>query len=155
MQYNLSGSSVGFVLSLNEIAWIRQAYPRLFYNEEAGKIAGYFDLHSSYKNITITDSYDLRIDLVRLDPPFIPQVFEVGNRIRKTSVLYNRPLIDLHQYEDNKLCLIRPDAFLKRFYNAHFILPNFFEIIKAVLYWQAYYERYGVEPWPAEEHGWK
>ena len=155
MQYNLSGSSVGFVLSRNEIAWLRQAYPRLFYNEEAGKIAGSFDLQSSYKNITITDSYDLRIDLVRLDPPFIPQVFEVGNRIRKTSVLYNRPLIDLHQYEDNKLCLIRPDAFLKRFCNAPFILPNFFEIIKAVLYWQAYYERYGVEPWPGEEHGWK
>lgn len=155
MQYNHSGSSVGHVLSKQEIAWLRQAYPRLFYNEEAGKIAGYFDLHSSYKNITITDSFDLRIDLVRLDPPFIPQVFEVGNRIRKTSVLYNRPLIDLHQYEDNKLCLIRPDAFLKRFRNAPFILQNFFEIIKAVLYWQAYYERYGVEPWPAEEHGWK
>lgn len=155
MQYNHSGSSLGFVLSKQEIAWLRQVYPRLFYNEEAGKIAGYFDLHSSYKNIPITDSYDLRIDLVRLDPPFIPQVFEVGNRIRKTSGLYNRPLIDLHQYEDNKLCLIRPDAFLKRLHKSPFTLQAFFEIIKAVLYWQAYYERYGKEAWPAEEHGWK
>lgn len=155
MQYNHTGSSVGFMLNRQEIAWLHQQYPRLFYNEGAGKIAGYFDFHSTFRDITITDSYDVRIDLVRTDPPCIPQVFEVGNRIRKTSMLYKRPLIDLHQYGDNKLCLIRPDAFMRRVLRSPFTLQNFFEIIKAVLYWQSYYERYGKEAWPAEEHGWK
>lgn len=155
MQYNHSGSSMGFMLSRQEQAWLRQEYPRLFYNEKAGKIVGFFDFRSTYSNIPITDSYEVYIDLVRTDIPCIPQVFEVGNRIRKTARLYNRPLIDLHQYDDNKLCLIRPDSFLKRLNKEPFTLQLFFEIIKAVLYWQSYFERYGKEAWPAEEHGWK
>lgn len=146
---------MGFMLNGHEITWLRQEYPRLFYNDKAGKIAGYFDFHSKFRNITITDSYDIRIDLVRIDPPCIPQVFEVGNRIRKTALLYNLPLIDLHQYDDNKLCLIRPDVFFRRLTKAPFTIQDFCEIVKSVLYWQSFLERYGTEAWPAEEHGWK
>lgn len=87
-----------------------------FYLLHERKAYGYFSFSSEYENLQrITTSYEIAIDFARLEYRCPPHVHEVGGRIRKVAKLANKPLIDLHQYSDNRLCLICPDVFMYLF----------------------------------------
>lgn len=117
MRYNSSVPSLGARLTDEEIVWLHQYQPHIFYFHKEGKAYGYFALNAQYAGKRIIDKYEIAIDFARLENRAIPLVYEVGGRIRKTACLYNKPLIDLHQYDDNHLCLIRPDIFWGAFLN--------------------------------------
>lgn len=155
MRYSYTGSSLGAELTEEEYAWIKTEQPRMFYLHPERKAYGYFAISSQFENLQrITTQYEIAIDFARLEYNRLPFVYEVGGRIRKVAKLYNKPLIDLHQYSNNRLCLIRPDVFMYLFHNRPFNIQYLCKIISSHLYWQAYIEFYGVEPWPGEEHGW-
>lgn len=155
MRYNSSVPFLGARLTDEEIVWLHQYQPHIFYFHKEGKAYGYFALNAQYAGKRIIDKYEIAIDFARLENRAIPLVYEVGGRIRKTACLYNKPLIDLHQYDDNHLCLIRPDIFWGVFFKRGFTIQYLFVLVSAFLYWQAYFERYGCGPWPGEEHGWE
>lgn len=155
MRYSYTGSTLGAELTKQEQIWLKSHQPRLYYFHKERKAYGYYTFSSSYANYeNITTTYEIAIDFARLECNQLPFVYEVGGRIRKTSKLYNMPLVDLHQYEDNRLCLIRPDVLIKTYQGKNFRIEDLSSIINSHLYWQAYYELYGKEPWPGEEHGW-
>ena len=155
MRYSYTGATLGAELTEHEQLWLKQNQPRLFYLHDERKACGYFSFSSQYGDLEkITTSYEIAIDFARLEYHRLPLVYEVGGRIRKAARLYNMHLIDLHQYEDNRLCLIRPDVLMKVFYNRPIEIDQLCTIIRSHLYWQAYFENHGEAPWPGEEHGW-
>ncbi len=155
MRYDFTGKTLGCELTENEQLWLRSHQPQLFYFHPERKAYGYFSFRSIYQDEPITDKYEIAIDFAHVEYRGLPLVYEVGNRIRKTAKLYGKLLIDLHQYSDNRLCLMRPDVFIGIFAKRAFNIQYLCVIINAFLYWQSYYERYGKEPWPGESHGWK
>lgn len=155
MRYNTAGKTLVCELMPNEVTWLRANQPRLIYLPSHGKVYGYFSFCSQFENCEqISDTYEIAIDFNSMEFRGLPKVYEVGGRIRKVAKLYNLPLCDLHQYDDNRLCLIRPDVFINVFEKRPFTIQLLTTIINSFLYWQSHYERYGCAPWPAEEHGW-
>lgn len=155
MRYSYTGKALGAELIQPEQDWLKKHQPNLFYFHNERKAYGYFSFSSRYKSYEkVSTYYEIAIDFARLEFNKLPFVYEVGGRIRKTAKLYNLPLIDLHQYDDNHLCLMRPDIMMKTIYNTTFNIEHFCTIIRSHLYWQAYFELYGITPWPGEEHGW-
>lgn len=155
MRYRYTGASLGAELTQDEQSWLKQNQPRLFYLHEERKAYGYFSFsmkHENFKKISAT--YEIAIDFARLEFDYLPYVYEVGGRIRKTAKLYNLPLIDLHQYSNNRLCLMRPDVLIGVFKKNRLSIELYCKILSSYLYWQAHFERYGITPWPGEEHGW-
>ena len=156
MRYSYTGASLGSELTIREQEWLKESQPRLFYLHDERKAYGYYTISSSYADFgKITTTYEIAIDFARLEFNILPYVYEVGGRIRKTAKLYNMPLVDLHQYKDNRLCLMRPDVLIQMFRGRNMQIEDLLLILNSHLYWQAYFELYGKEPWPGEEHGWK
>lgn len=153
MQYSYTGKTLGYELTTEEQRWLKYHQPKLFYFHEERKAYGYFSFRSSFQNCVIPDEYEIKIDFARLEYKMIPYVYEVGNRIERAARLYNKPLIDLHQYEDHHLCLIRPDVFVGLFIKRGFFISDLCILINSFLYWQSYFYTFGKEPWPGEEHG--
>ena len=141
-------------LTLWEEKWLKRTYPSLRYFSTHRLIYGTFKFDATFKGIRIIDTYILSIDLTPRNYKRIPNVYEEGGRIKKVSKLLNKPLIDLHTYPNGLQCLIRPDKELERF-KYGFPLPLFFKLLTSHFYWQSYIERFGIEPWPGEKHGWE
>ena len=84
----------------------------------------------------------------------MPLVFDVKKRVRKVAKKDNLRLEDMHVYEDNMLCITLPEFVREKKMKNGFDLEIFFEdVLEEVLYWHAYYEKYGHEPWKALPHG--
>ena len=155
MRYSFTGKTLGCELDENEQLWLKTNQPQLFYLHRERKAYGYFSFNSVYDcGVHICDKYEIAIDFNRMEYRSLPKVYEVGNRIRKVAKLYNKDLIDLHQYPDNRLCLLRPDVFTAVFEKRPFTIHIFCEIINSFIYWPSYFEKFGQGPWAAEEHGW-
>ena len=108
-----------------------------------------------YKGKIIKGSYCLKIDFNRMDGGVLPQVFDIKNRIKKVAERNNLKLEDMHVYENNmRLCLTLPSFVKEKKMQNGFDFKIFFEnVLEEVLYWHAYYEKYGREPWKALSHG--
>ena len=153
MRYSYSGKTLGCELTESEQLWLRNEQPQLFYLHKERKAYGFFSFKSVYNECQITDRYEIAIDFARLEYYRLPIVYEVGNKIAKVAKIHNKPLIDLHQYNDRHLCLIRPDVFYGIFSQRQFDIQDFCILINSFLYWQSYFDIYNQEPWPGEEHG--
>lgn len=153
MQYSYSGKALVCELTQTEQLWLRNEQPQLFYLHNERKAYGYFSFNSVYNGCQISDRYEIAIDFARLENHRLPLVYEVGNKIWKVAKLHNKPINDLHQYDDRHLCLIRPDVFLGLFYHRPFDIQDLCILINSFLYWQSYFYIYNQEPWPGEKHG--
>lgn len=139
-------------LTIKEQEWLRANHPKLFYYADSGHIIGDFDFRATFSNVTIKDRYEIDIALFERDF-VLPTVYVTNNRIERARHKLGRARADMHIYEDNSICLIRPDK-VKDYY-PHLIvtLPKFMYHLTTYFYWQSYLEIYGCEPWKGEEHG--
>lgn len=142
------------LLTEREITWLRNNYPRLHYFPSHKLIYGVFEFDATFKGERIIDRYVLSIDLTPKLYGGLPHVYDDAGRIKQMAKMLNRPLIDLHNYENGGQCLIRPDKFEER-YPYGISLPQFFNLLTSHFFWLSYMERFNKEPWEGEKHGWE
>jgi len=82
----------------------------------------------------------------------LPEVYETKGKIERFAKIKNKKLVDFHQYEDGKLCLIRSDEY-EKWYPHGLELHRLMDNIVTHLYWVSYFYRYDKEPWPSQPHG--
>ena len=141
-----------YVLTHNDIEWLKVNQPRLTYNHSSNTLTGVFRFSCQYEDKeVITDTYEVKILFNSTER--LPLVYETGGKIRKTASMQGKPLEDLHQYQDNHLCLIRWDK-MKDFYKDGFNFNTFMSHLETHFYWLSYVYRYNKEPWSADPHGW-
>lgn len=141
-----------FVISNLDIVWLKVNYPRLTFYPKDNILAGELTFSCEYADReNITDSYQILIMFNSRE--LLPEVYELSGKILRTSKIMGISVRDLHQYEDGRLCLIRWDK-LDDWYKNGFNIQDFMRHIESHLYWTSYVDRYGVEPWSAEKHGW-
>lgn len=141
-----------YVLTHNDIEWLKVNQPGLTFNCSTNTLTGIFSFSCQYDDKeVITDTYDVKILFNSTER--LPLVYETGGKIRKTAQMQAKPLEDLHQYQDNHLCLIRWDK-MKDLYKDGFDFITFMSHLETHFYWLSYVYRYNKEPWPADPHGW-
>ena len=135
-----------FEVTNKDLEWLKVNQPGLTFNHSTKTLNGVFSFSCQFADKeVITDSYQIE---VKFDSPErLPLVFEMGGRIRKTAKMQEKPLEDLHQYEDNHLCLIRWDK-MKDWYKNGFDFKAFIRHLETHFYWLSYVYRYNNEPWP-------
>lgn len=140
-------------LTTQEQEWLRVNHPKLFYYSDYGHIVGDFEFRATYNNITIKDRYEIDIALFKRHI-VLPTVYVTNNRIERARCKLGRDRADMHIYEDNSICLIRPDKVKDYYPNLIVTIPVFMYHLTTYFYWQSYLETYDSEPWKGEEHGW-
>lgn len=141
-----------YELEKEDLEWLKVNQPGLTFNPQTKTVSGIITFSCQYADKeTITDSY--QIEILFNSPERLPLVYEVGEKIHKIANMQNKPLNDLHQYEDNHLCLIRWDK-MKDWYKNGFDFKTFMYHLETHFYWLSYVYRYNKEPWPADQHGW-
>ena len=139
-------------LTQENLDWLKVNQPGLTFDRSSKTLSGVFKFSCQYENKeVITDSYEVKISFKSTEP--LPMVYETGGKIRRTAMLQGKPLNDLHQYDDNHLCLIRWDK-MKDWYKDGFDFETFMGHLETHFYWLSYVYRYNTEPWPADPHGW-
>lgn len=135
----------------DQIEWLGENFPQLFYDRAHNNILGTVEFSRQYKGKeTVSDKYEILINLNF--GILLPAVYETGGKIKHLAKVKGKKIEDLHQYSDGKLCLIRPDEFWK-FYPYGFDIKRLMENIVSHLYWVSYISRFDEEPWPAQPHG--
>lgn len=141
-----------FIITDSDIIWLKVNYPTLTFYPEDNVLAGELAFSCRYMyHEEITDMYQILVKFNSRE--MLPEVYELSGKILRTSKIMSKSIRDLHQYEDGRLCLIRWDK-LDYWYKNGFNIRDFMKHIQTHLYWTSYVDRYGVEPWPAERHGW-
>lgn len=141
------------VMSINDIEWMREKHPGLFYFEKHNGLAGKFSFRAQLADMElIDDHYIIAIYCGSLIDSPIPAVYEIDGRIKRISQILGVDTADLHMNDDGSLCIIRPDKF-KIWYPYGFDIKTFEHNLVTHFYWLSYRERYGKEPWKGEEHG--
>lgn len=141
-------------LTADEIKWLGENYPQLFYDAESGIIQGTISFRMHYQSKeNISDSYFIKIDMSNMESRSdLPIVYNPDNRILKIAKRKKKFFGDLHLNSDNSLCLIFPPK-VSQYYPNGFSISTFITHLCSHLYWVSYYERYNEEPWPGEKHG--
>lgn len=140
-------------LTESEISWLRDNYPELTFDSVRNSLSG--NLHFCLQYVdspVITDDYSIEVLFNEEDYSLLPVVKETGGKIRHLAQLANIPLDALHQYDDDQVCMVRPDK-VWQWYPYGFDLPTFMEHLKTHFYWVSHTATYGKEPWPGEPHG--
>ena len=141
---SLTDEKVEFLLG--EVAELKSKYGLLHLKqkEEKAFLIGKLDFTATLDEETISDSYQIKIELPQSYPDIPPVTEEIGGRIPKN--------IDHHVYPDNTLCLGPPLKILLKFKKEPTIL-NFVEnFLIPILYWHSYREKYPEKPLPAYPH---
>lgn len=141
-------------LSERDKEFLRSKAPLLNYDPDKGFIVGTlsFDLRYEALDETITDEYQIEIDLNNVSQSGVPVVRETGNRIVNIAKQKRMNPIDLHIGLDNTLCIIIPAKEKERYPNG-FDLQELIKHIQEHLYWVSYYEKHDKAPWKAYGHG--
>jgi len=162
---------VHFKLTESDKTWLVTYFPNLRFAENKGtetivgplEFDAYYDktqdifIHFPNDDYTgkyrIQDNYDVQIELVSSDFSILPQVKEIGGRIKQLGKQKKIPLYELHINDDGTACLSgKYDQ--QEFYNKGFILKDFFyKMIIPFFYDQSFYEKYN--EWPRDwwSHG--
>lgn len=141
-----------YEITSKDIEWLKVNQPKLTFDHTNKTLSGVFEFSCKFANEeAITDSYQIEVHF--LSPEKLPLVYETGGKIRKIAKMQEKPLEDLHQYQDNHLCLIRWDK-MKDWYKNGFDFETFMRHLETHFYWISYVYRYNKEPWPADPHGW-
>lgn len=89
----------------------------------------------------IEDSYYIKI---KFNPSGIPKIYETKGRIEKIASLNKKPLIDMHQYpEDKHLCLAHPLKLKNRLYPAFNLEVFMDEFVVPYFIMQTYFAKHG------------
>jgi hypothetical protein len=141
------------ILTPSEIRWIKNKYPNIKIDNKKISIKGQIYFNRSYNEITINDSYEIEIILKTKENSILPQVKEVGGKIREIANNLNKPLIDLHvNNNDNTLCLCIYKK-EKEYFLDDFDIKIFFEqLLEPYLYWISYFNKYKRKPWGEYAH---
>jgi len=135
--------------------WLSNKYPGLSVTRENGVkiISGEFDLWASYKEVTLRDSYQIRIELQSSLVSDLPTVIETDGRIKKLAENNNIPINDLHTYDNNQICLcVKPSE--ATFFPKGFSFQDFIELLVVPFFYaQKYFEEYKIWPWDSYSHG--
>lgn len=154
-------------LTIDDRRWLKQNYPKLNFTFEKDTeiIEGSFEFKASFDKETkqyiinppidnckdlnyIEDAYQVRIILSNKESDF-PIVQETAKRIKNLAYKLNKPLIDLHIYENGTGCIIGPydesgDISIKNFINGP-VLQFFYD--------QSFYEKFREWPRGTYSHG--
>lgn len=141
-------------LTEQEVTILKEKQPLLRYDKEKGLINGTFQLNHHFKDKqTIKETFEIEVRVCAIENRNMwPPVYNTDNKIQRIAERKNIPIIDLHTFENNKLCLGLPIRF-KEIYQQGFTIQRFIEHLAEFFYWVAYRERYNEEPWRAEAHG--
>ena len=143
-------------LNALEINWLENNYPLLHFDKKRNRIQGTIEFNLCYEGTgkRINDHYQIEIDLNhRANGGILPVVRETTGKILKIAQRKMMNPIDLHINEKNgELCLIIPMKESER-YPQGFSLIEILEHLKQHLYWVSYRDRYDVEPWQGQGHG--
>ncbi|WP_455082554.1 hypothetical protein [Porphyromonas endodontalis] len=132
---------------------MQNKYPQLKYDRDRSIIKGPVPINHTYQGTTIKEVFQIKINLWAMrNRKEYPHVYNTDGRIRKIAKRKKINHIDLHVYDNDRLCLGLPERF-SEYYPLDFELPLFFKHLSEHLYWIAYYERYNQAPWLAEKHG--
>ena len=99
----------------------------------------------------LEDVYKVKIVLEENDP--VPQAWEVGGRLKTQAEIMDKPLADLHMFEDESLCLGNPVKIRADMLRNSSISNYFEKWLIPYLYYQSHLEKLGCEPWPGLSHG--
>lgn len=158
-------------ISLEDIKWLSENYPRLKYiNQEPALIKGTIDFGMLYLGdhylinslspqdlnhpLYIKDSYEIEITLQTMPASILPSVREINGRIKKAKDKhYKENLADVHMYPSEHLCLCThpeeniklPNGFLLKDFFNHLLIPYF--------YGQSHFEKTGNWIFGERSHG--
>lgn len=99
----------------------------------------------------LEDVYKVKIVVEEDDP--VPQAWEVGGRLKAQAEVMDRPLADLHMFEDESLCLGNPVKIRADMLRNGSISNYFEKWLIPYLYYQSHLAKFGCEPWPSLSHG--
>lgn len=140
-------------LTDNDKSWLGDNYPELTFDETTNIIKGSLAFSLQYcEGKTISDKYDIEILLNEQDYSLLPVVKEVGGKIQRYATIAHIRQDQLHQYEDGRMCMVRPDK-VEQWYVDGFDFKTLMHHIETHLYWVTHTALYGKEPWPGEPHG--
>lgn len=143
-------------LSTNDKVWLAKNYPDLVVVErpDFSLVQGQFHFKRSYKEVTITDNYSIRLELSD-NSKKLPIITEIAGRLE--LVLKNHPefkgnLAELHIYPSKRLCLAAPQE-LRLNLLPKFNIKNYFSnYVAPYFYSQSYFEEYETWPWEHLPH---
>lgn len=129
------------MISGDELRKVCNKYSNLEYRQDKGVLVGPIDCHRIFEGKEVHLSYSVKIKIPESYPHVPPSV----------SILEGK--IFGHKYRDGTLCLGIPIEVLFRLSKDPSILGFFDNILIPNLFWHAYRDKYGEEPWPSYSHG--
>ena len=165
---NIAGKMGKHQITKEDLAYIKSRYvtsirQRIYFllknGHDSQKIIERNHLHiilpfnRTYEEKQIKERYHLKIDFNKMEGGVLPRVFDTKKRAQKVAEKNGLSLEDMHVYEDTSLCITLPSFVKEKKMQNGFDLKIFFEdVLEEVLYWHAYYEKNGHEPWKALSH---
>lgn len=129
------------VISTDEVRKVCNKYANIEYHQAKGALVGPIDCHRVFEKKEVHLSYSVEVKIPDSYPQVPPYV----------SILEGK--IFGHKYPDGTLCLGLPIDVLLRLRKDPSILGFFDNILIPNLFWHAYCDKYGEEPWPVYSHG--
>ena len=141
-----------FEISDEDRDWIDERYPDLHIDDKEKEIKGRIHVNREWNGISVERDIRVRIPLIQNQEKCLPECFVEKEFIDSIVQKYSIKQIDLHVYENYSMCIL-----LKPLENTVIPVPfsfNFFlyKLVEVQLYWLAYYEQYGNEPWRGYDH---
>lgn len=139
-------------LSKEDLKWLKNNHSNMIFNRKENIIKGVLYFNRSFEDISISDSYDIKILLEPKEGYMIPQVLENNSsKIKQGISLLNSQMCHLNSDGTVCLCYMGDD---KKYFLNGFKLDIFFEkILEPILYYFSYCFKYKKEPWPSHAHG--
>ena len=144
------------LISESERNEVRAHFPGLDFQDGEGVtvLTGVLDVNAVFDQVSIVDSFSVRIELSKGYPNEIPIVKECGDRIKSLAVLRGiTDTRDLHCYpENNRICLCIGDEERKRFTPDLGLRRFIEELVVPYFYAFRFFERNNRWPWGDYRH---
>lgn len=154
----------------SELEWLSHHYPDMYWDTDCQELRGELAFRMTYdsddeshyiinpnastcigQGILIEDVY--KVDIVFWDAQFLPEVWEIGGRIKATQKKWGIDnLVDLHVYSKGDCCLCILPELDQKLPNGFNLEDFFHRLLVPYFYYQSYYEQFGQEPWRGYSH---
>ncbi len=124
---------------------VRNTNPKLVFstNDDLIILEGKLEFYASFNNQEISDSYLIRIIFPNEYPNYLPEAYEIGNRIPE----------NYHKNTDTSLCLGAPPDQIQKFNVEPNILNYINNLVIPYLYRFSFIEKFGKAPFDDYSHG--